>query len=142
MYVNPFVGLSGLSFCPLYPFSHYHQLGATSSWHDDALTTTSNHPQPWAKSGQKIFAYSVFYVFYEQYLTIGKQAWINLSASMSAILLMSFVLLGFDVWSALLVVATIGMILTSMLGMMALWSISLNAVSLVNLVMVTPFTGS
>ena len=138
MSVNPFVGLDGLSFCPLTPLSHYHHLGATSSW----LTTTSNHPQPWAKSGQKIFAYSVFYVFYEQYLTIGKQAWINLSASMSAILLMSFVLLGFDVWSALLVVATIGMILTSMLGMMALWSISLNAVSLVNLVMVTPFTGS
>ena len=90
----------------------------------------------WSASGQKIFAYSVFYVFYEQYLTVVTLAWVNLVASLSAIFFMSFVLLGFDLWSALVILWTICMILASMFGMMFFWSISLNAVSLVNLVMV------
>ena len=94
----------------------------------------------WSASGQKIFAYSVFYVFYEQYLTVVTLAWVNLVASLSAIFFMSFVLLGFDLWSALVILWTICMILASMFGMMFFWSISLNAVSLVNLVMVRRVT--
>lgn len=54
---------------------------------------------------------------------------------MAAILLMTFILLGFDLWTALIVIITISFILASMLGMMYLWDITLNAISLVNLVM-------
>ena len=95
------------------------------------------HSTSWASTGEKIFAYSVWYVFYEQYLTIATEAWINLLASLSAIFVVTFLLLGLDIWSAVIVVSTICMILASMFGVMYLWSISLNAVSLVNLVMVS-----
>nr|XP_057922980.1 NPC intracellular cholesterol transporter 1 [Doryrhamphus excisus] len=83
----------------------------------------------------KVFAYSVFYVFYEQYLTIAYDTAFNLSVSLSAIFLVTTVLLGFELWSAVLVCVTIAMILVNMFGVMWLWDISLNAVSLVNLVM-------
>ncbi|XP_047446163.1 NPC intracellular cholesterol transporter 1 [Mugil cephalus] len=83
----------------------------------------------------KVFAYSVFYVFYEQYLTIAHDTALNLCVSLAAIFVVSSVLLGFEMWSAVLVCITIAMILVNMFGVMWLWSISLNAVSLVNLVM-------
>ncbi|XP_072296982.1 NPC intracellular cholesterol transporter 1 [Eucyclogobius newberryi] len=83
----------------------------------------------------KVFAYSVFYVFYEQYLTITYDTALNLCVSLLAIFMVTAVLLGFELWSAVLVSCTIAMILVNMFGVMWLWSISLNAVSLVNLVM-------
>ncbi|KAL7387442.1 hypothetical protein ABVT39_023534 [Epinephelus coioides] len=83
----------------------------------------------------KVFAYSVFYVFYEQYLTIAYDTALNLSVSLGAIFVVTTVLLGFELWSAVIVSITIAMILVNMFGVMWLWNISLNAVSLVNLVM-------
>uniref|UniRef100_A0A671MVF3 Niemann-Pick C1 protein-like n=1 Tax=Sinocyclocheilus anshuiensis TaxID=1608454 RepID=A0A671MVF3_9TELE len=77
----------------------------------------------------------VFYVFYEQYLTIIYDTAFNLGVSLGAIFVVSTVLLGFELWSAVLVSFTIAMILVNMFGVMWLWNISLNAVSLVNLVM-------
>ncbi|XP_056149784.1 NPC intracellular cholesterol transporter 1 [Lampris incognitus] len=85
--------------------------------------------------GHKVFPYSVFYVFYEQYLTIAYDTALNLSVSLAAIFVVTTVLLGFELWSAVLVSVTIAMILVNMFGVMWLWNISLNAVSLVNLVM-------
>ncbi|KAM6948894.1 NPC intracellular cholesterol transporter 1 [Aplochiton taeniatus] len=86
-------------------------------------------------TGYKVFPYSVFYVFYEQYLTIAQDTALNLGVSLAAIFVVSAVLLGFELWSAGLVSLTIAMILVNMFGVMWLWDISLNAVSLVNLVM-------
>ncbi|CAG5896580.1 unnamed protein product [Menidia menidia] len=86
-------------------------------------------------TGHRVFAYSVFYVFYEQYLTIAHDTALNLSVSLGAIFVVTTVLLGFELWSAVLVCLTIAMILVNMFGVMWLWNISLNAVSLVNLVM-------
>ncbi|XP_069548356.1 NPC intracellular cholesterol transporter 1 [Brachyistius frenatus] len=83
----------------------------------------------------KVFAYSVFYVFYEQYLTIAYDTALNLGVSLAAVFVVTTVLLGFELWSAMMVSITIGMILVNMFGVMWLWNISLNAVSLVNLVM-------
>lgn len=80
--------------------------------------------------------YSVFYVFYEQYLTIAYDTALNLCVSLGAIFVVTTVLLGFEMCSALMVSITIAMILVNMFGVMWLWDISLNAVSLVNLVMV------
>ncbi|KAM9439657.1 NPC intracellular cholesterol transporter 1 [Clarias gariepinus] len=82
-----------------------------------------------------VFPYSVFYVFYEQYLTIAHDTALNLVVSLTAIFVVSTVLLGFELWSAVMVSLTIAMILVNMFGVMWLWGISLNAVSLVNLVM-------
>lgn len=75
-------------------------------------------------------------MFYEQYLTIAYDTALNLSVSLASIFVVTTVLLGFELWSAVLVSVTIAMILVNMFGVMWLWNISLNAVSLVNLVMV------
>lgn len=80
--------------------------------------------------------FSVFYVFYEQYLSIMYDTALNLSVSVASIFVVTTVLLGFELWAAVLVSITIAMILANMFGVMWLWGISLNAVSLVNLVMV------
>ncbi|XP_060762393.1 NPC intracellular cholesterol transporter 1 isoform X2 [Neoarius graeffei] len=82
-----------------------------------------------------VFPYSVFYVFYEQYLTIAHDTVFSLGISLAAIFVVSTLLLGFELCSAALVCLTIAMILVNMFGVMWLWGISLNAVSLVNLVM-------
>ncbi|PAA93975.1 hypothetical protein BOX15_Mlig020273g3, partial [Macrostomum lignano] len=82
-----------------------------------------------------VFPYSVFYVFYEQYLTIVHDTVVNLSICVAAIGVVTFILLGFDLFSTCIILLTIGLILNSMLGFMYFWDITLNAVSLVNLVM-------
>lgn len=75
-------------------------------------------------------------MFYEQYLTIMNDTILNLCVSLAAIFVVTTVLLGFELWAGVLVSITIAMILVNMFGVMWLWDISLNAVSLVNLVMV------
>ncbi|XP_060029577.1 NPC intracellular cholesterol transporter 1 isoform X2 [Erinaceus europaeus] len=87
------------------------------------------------ESSYRVFPYSVFYVFYEQYLTIIDDTIFNLGVSLGAIFLVTMVLLGCEIWSAVIMCVTIAMILVNMFGVMWLWGISLNAVSLVNLVM-------
>ena len=85
----------------------------------------------------EVFPYSVFYVFYEQYLTMWRDVLTSLVISVSAIFVVTFVLLGLDVHSSIVVLITILMIVTNMFGIMYFWHIPLNAVSLVNLVMVS-----
>ncbi|RXN37378.1 Niemann-Pick C1 [Labeo rohita] len=122
-------------------FMSYHTILKTSSDFIDALKMarelTDNITQAIGPQNKtySVFPYSVFYVFYEQYLTIIYDTAFNLGVSLAAIFVVSTVLLGFELWSAVLVSFTIAMILVNMFGVMWLWDISLNAVSLVNLVM-------
>uniref|UniRef100_A0A8C2PQS4 Niemann-Pick disease, type C1 n=1 Tax=Cyprinus carpio TaxID=7962 RepID=A0A8C2PQS4_CYPCA len=122
-------------------FMSYHSILKTSSDFIDALKMarelTDNITQAIGPQNKtySVFPYSVFYVFYEQYLTIIYDTAFNLGMSLVAIFVVSTVLLGFELWSAVLVSFTIAMILVNMFGVMWLWDISLNAVSLVNLVM-------
>lgn len=81
-------------------------------------------------------------MFYEQYLTIAHDTALNLGVSLVAIFVVTTVLLGFELWSAVMVCITIAMILVNMFGVMWLWGISLNAVSIVNLVMVRSITNN
>lgn len=83
------------------------------------------------------FQFSVFYVFYEQYLTMWPDTLGSLSLSVAAIFVVTFFLMGLDICSAIVVIITIVMIVTNLLGLMYWWNISLNAVSRVNLVMVS-----
>ena len=71
-----------------------------------------------------------------QYLTIIEDTAKNLGASLGAIFLITYILLGFDLYSAILILFTIAMILVDMFGLMYLWNISLNAVSLVSFMVV------
>lgn len=83
----------------------------------------------------EVFPYSVFYVFYEQYLTMWPDTLQSMGISVLAIFIVTFLLMGFDIHSSLVVVITITMIVINIGGLMYHWNISLNAVSLVNLVM-------
>ncbi|KAK9885215.1 hypothetical protein WA026_010720 [Henosepilachna vigintioctopunctata] len=83
----------------------------------------------------EVFPYSIFYVFYEQYLTSWRDTLFSLGISLSAIFVVTFLLMGFDIFSSTVVLITILMIVTNLFGLMYWWHITLNAVSLVNLVM-------
>lgn len=93
----------------------------------DFKLQTNNH---------KIRFFSVFYVFYEQYLTITSVTVKSLILSLAAIFVVTFVLSGYSLFSAMIVFFIIAMILIDLFGFMVLMEISLNGVSLVNLVMV------
>lgn len=82
-----------------------------------------------------VFAYSIFYVFYEQYLTMWPDTLKFIGISLLAIFIITFILMGFDLNSSIIIVITITMIETNLLGCMYIWNISLNAISLVNLIM-------
>lgn len=85
--------------------------------------------------GVEVFPYSVFYVFYEQYLTMWPDTLQSLGISLLAIFVATFFLMGLDIFSSIVVLITITMILVNLGGLMYWWHITLNAVSLVNLVM-------
>lgn len=89
------------------------------------------------KKDVEVFAYSIFYVFYEQYLTIWEDVAISVGLSLLTVFLVTFTVTGFDLISALMVLYMVGMILINMGGMMWMLNISLNAISLVNLVVVS-----
>ena len=100
----------------------------------DSLTESINKDLP-EEERVEVFSYSIFYVFYEQYLTMWEDTLQSLGVSLLAIFVVTFVLMGMDVSSALIIILVILMILVNMGGLMYWWSIQLNAVSLVNLVM-------
>nr|XP_040583729.1 NPC intracellular cholesterol transporter 1-like [Lepeophtheirus salmonis] len=83
----------------------------------------------------RVFPYSIFYVFYEQYLTMWGDTIKSLCISFISIFIVTFIFTGFELISSLIILVTIVMITANLMGMMYLWNISLNAISLVNLVM-------
>ncbi|KAF3986596.1 hypothetical protein FT663_04328 [Candidozyma haemuli var. vulneris] len=80
-----------------------------------------------------VFAFSPFYVFFVQYRTIISLTFATLAAAGAIIWFVSLILLG-SVRTATILVLTAAIMLANIGGVMALWSISLNAVSLVNLI--------
>lgn len=80
-----------------------------------------------------VFPYSVFYVFYEQYLTIWRETLISLGYSLCVIFVVTLILT-LSLFSAITVLLTVCMIIINIGGLMYWWHIELNAVSLVNLV--------
>jgi hypothetical protein len=79
---------------------------------------------------------SVFYVFYDQYLTIWRNLLVNLALSFSAVFIVTCILLGFDFHTSFLIILCVFMIISDMFGVMYLWNIQLNAISVVNIIMV------
>ena len=58
-----------------------------------------------------VFPYSVFYVFYEQYLTMVEDTAISLSISLGAVFIVTFALGGLDIKTAIVTSFTIILIL-------------------------------
>ncbi|CAG8950139.1 hypothetical protein HYFRA_00008374 [Hymenoscyphus fraxineus] len=90
----------------------------------DALTKST---------GIEIFPYSVFYIFFDQYSTIVRLTAALLGSALLMILVVSSILLG-SVKTGAVVTATVTMIVVDIIGFMAIFNVSLNAVSLVNLI--------
>ncbi|WVQ79319.1 hypothetical protein IAT38_001416 [Cryptococcus sp. DSM 104549] len=85
------------------------------------------------RTGVKVFAYSLFYVFFDQYEHVTGIAIEVLSLALLAILAVTSVLLGS--WkTGATVTFTCALAVTNVMGVMGYWGISLNAISLVNLV--------
>ena len=76
-------------------------------------------------------------MFYEQYLTVVPEGLFMLSLCLVPTFAVCCLLLGMDLRSGLLNLFSIIMVLVDTVGFMALWGISYNAVSLINLVTVT-----
>eukprot|EP00095_Tigriopus_kingsejongensis_P012689 maker-scaffold22_size673200-snap-gene-4.23 protein:Tk12689 transcript:maker-scaffold22_size673200-snap-gene-4.23-mRNA-1 annotation:"niemann-pick c1 protein isoform x3" len=83
----------------------------------------------------RVFPYSIFYVFYEQYLTMWSDTLISLAVAVVAVFLVVLAFTGLDVFSAVAIMVTILVTLVNMGGVMVILGIDLNAISLVNLVM-------
>ncbi|KAK4101592.1 multidrug efflux transporter AcrB transmembrane domain-containing protein [Parathielavia hyrcaniae] len=86
-----------------------------------------------ASTGLDVFPYSVFYVFFDQYATLVSLTTTLLGSALAIILVVSSLLLG-SVPTAAVVTLTVAMALVDIVGAMALMGVSLNAVSLVNLI--------
>ncbi|KXJ97092.1 sterol-sensing domain of SREBP cleavage-activation-domain-containing protein [Microdochium bolleyi] len=84
-------------------------------------------------TGMEVFPYSVFYVFFDQYANIVNLTATLLGSAVAIIFAVSTVLLG-SVLTALVVTVTVVMTVIDIIGAMAVFDVSLNAVSLVNLI--------
>ncbi|KAI7850767.1 patched family-domain-containing protein [Circinella umbellata] len=83
--------------------------------------------------GLDVYPYSLFYVFFEQYSYISMMALELLGLAILAIFIITSTLLG-SMRSGIIVMIVVIMTLIDVMGVMTLWNISLNAVSLVNLI--------
>ncbi|ODQ65807.1 patched sphingolipid transporter [Nadsonia fulvescens var. elongata DSM 6958] len=84
-------------------------------------------------TGITVFPYSPFYIYFAQYGSIVQQTLILLLSAIILITILSTILLN-SPKTSLIVSLSVSMIICNLVGVMALWGISLNAVSLVNLV--------
>ncbi len=82
-----------------------------------------------------MFPYSLFYVFYEQYLTIWSDAGRALGICLAAVFAVVTLLTGVNLFSAAVTLVVVLLTLVNIAGAMYILGISLNAISLVNLVM-------
>ncbi|KAK9666670.1 hypothetical protein RND81_14G202500 [Saponaria officinalis] len=82
----------------------------------------------------EIFPYSVFYIFFEQYLDIWSTALINLAIALGAVFVVSLIITS-SLWSSAIILLVLAMIVVDLMGVMAILGIQLNAVSVVNLIM-------
>jgi Niemann-Pick C1 protein len=121
----------------------YHTVLSTSNDFVNAMISANQISESITKMLNKnsntkyeVFPYSIFYVFYEQYLTIWQDATMQLILTLVAIFISTFILLSFDLFTALIVTLLIAIIIIDMVGIMFMWNIELNAISLVNLVIV------
>ncbi|XP_038878641.1 NPC intracellular cholesterol transporter 1-like [Benincasa hispida] len=81
-----------------------------------------------------IFPYSVFYIFFEQYLDIWETALMNIAIALGAIFIVSLVITS-SLWSSAIIILVLAMIIIDLMGVMAILKIQLNAVSVVNILM-------
>ncbi|KAG5875522.1 hypothetical protein JTB14_013676 [Gonioctena quinquepunctata] len=117
-------------------FMAYHSILKTSEDYYESMRAARKVAENITKTvGVEVFPYSIFYVYYEQYLTMWADTIFSLAVSLGSIFIVTFLLMGLDLFSSFVVVITITTIIINLCGFMYWWNIPLNAISLVNLVM-------
>jgi len=81
------------------------------------------------------FTYSVFYVFFEEYITIARATIQNVGLALFGMFVVLCWFLNMSIGAALIDIILIAMVIVDTAGIMALWSVTLNPLSSVNLVM-------
>uniref|UniRef100_A0A8C5MCV0 NPC1 like intracellular cholesterol transporter 1 n=1 Tax=Leptobrachium leishanense TaxID=445787 RepID=A0A8C5MCV0_9ANUR len=99
----------------------------------DSITETLRKV-PGTDPNFSVFPYTITYVFYEQYLTIVNEGLFTLAICLVPTFAVCCILLGMDLRSGLINLITILMIVVDTVGVMTLWSVDYNAISLINLV--------
>lgn len=85
------------------------------------------------RTGTSVFPYSLHYVFFDQYAHIIAITQEVLGVGLAAVLFITALMLGS--WrTGTIVTSVVALTVTTVMGVMAVWGISLNAISLVNLV--------
>lgn len=85
------------------------------------------------RTGAYVFPYSLFYVFFDQYAHIIAMTQEVLGLGLASVLIVTALLLGS--WrTSTIVTGVVGLTVITVMGVMPVWGISLNAISLVNLV--------
>lgn len=79
--------------------------------------------------GLDVYAFSVFHVFFEQYLTIGAAAARLLALAGAAVCVTVGAFTG-SAWAALVTAGVLASLLIDLLAVMVLWGVQLNAVRL------------
>jgi len=82
----------------------------------------------------EIFPYSVFYIFFEQYLGVWKTAIMNICVCLGTVFVVCFIVTS-SLWASAIILIVLAMIVLDLMGVMAMLGIQLNAISVVNLVM-------
>ncbi|CAN6166569.1 unnamed protein product [Urochloa humidicola] len=82
----------------------------------------------------EIFPYSVFYIFFEQYLGVWKTAIMNIRVCLGTIFVVCFIVTS-SLWASAIILIVLAMIVLDLMGVMVILGIQLNAISVVNLVM-------
>ena len=81
-----------------------------------------------------MYPFSIFHIFFEQYLYVVQNSVWLLGGALVGVFAMCWLFTA-SAWASGLILLTVAMILMDLLGVMYLWSVQLNAVSVVNLTM-------
>lgn len=116
-------------------FRFFHQVLTTQEDYINALNTVYSLSDEIQQTfGINIFPYSIWYVFFEQYLYINTTVSLTVGLAILGVVVVTMLLLN-SPWISAIVVTTVVMIVVSLMGVMDLWTINLNAISIVNLAM-------
>lgn len=86
------------------------------------------------KLGIQMYPYSIFHIFFEQYLYVVQNSIWLLGGALIGVFAVCWIFTA-SPWASGIILLVVGIILMDLLGVMYLWGIQLNAVSLVNLTM-------
>eukprot|EP00501_MAST-03F_sp_TOSAG23-6_P000487 GSMAST32.ASY1.ANO1.501.1 assembled CDS len=111
----------------------YHVSLETSDEQVDAMIQTQEFVDK-SSLGNKVLIYTYPYAFFDQFRIIRKELYTNFALCLTAVVLISTVILS-DPVLILLVGLVMGMIDVCLVGMLPLWNLELNSITAINLVM-------